>query len=137
MDNKLKGQVIVSTSMILSATSAVASPAVENLKKDTNFDVSDDLIAEIDKITSKKDVYGQVSKMFNSLITKMSEGDKTLAKKYFSEYIQQDADGNEFVGFEVAGTADLCTVFAGCYTNCYSNCHSACHGACHGSRGWR
>lgn len=122
--------------MILSAASAVASPAVESLNKDENFSVSDELLDEIGKIASKKDVNAQVSKLFNALVTKLSEDDRTLADKYFAEYLQQDSDGNNIVSFDVASTARLCSV-SSCYTNCYSNCHGACHGACHGSRGWR
>lgn len=85
-------KIIVSSSMVLAATSAMASSEKSIVATD-NFDVSDDLMETIDNITAKKDVKENVSFLFNSLLVRLADEDMPLAVKYFSEYVQKDEDG--------------------------------------------
>lgn len=137
MNTQLRTGVTVSASMILAATSAVADTknGLRVVVAEPE-NVSEDVIAAIDNAIAKKDVKDAVSEAFNSLVTRLSDTDKTLAENYFAEYLKTDENGNPFVetGVQVA-QFNVCGI--GCYTNCYNNCHGACHSACHASRGWR
>lgn len=135
MENKhVKNTAIISVSMVLSAVSSVsASPS--DLKIDKDFDVSSDLVEEINKITSSKNVHEGLAKLFYNLVNKLSDDDATLYEKYFAEY--SDTTANKLAQVSNDSLGNCFVSLSGCYTNCYGNCHGACHGACHGSRGWR
>ncbi len=122
---------VVSASLVLVATSAMASVRGEVVEVPKDVDIPEGLARKIDAALQGRTVREAVSAVFNILTSCFSEDDQVLDERYFSDPElklaanppgrQDSTDSGEFL----------------CYTNCYSNCHGACHGACHGSRGWR
>lgn len=126
--------VVVSASMALVATHAMASVAKErsDVISIARVELSPEIQARIDAAVAKKDVRQAVAGAFSILSTKFGYGNESLTRKYFS--------GNDILLAAASPRSDDFTGAAGIdipSVTCYSNCHSACHSACHGSRGWR
>lgn len=124
--------IAIHASIIIAATNSIAH--AEKIEIDSEYDVSEDLLANLDEAFEKIAVKKELANSFNEIVTGLTLKDQSLVDKYFSEFAEQ--------GVDVAQAADAqvgsgCSLFGSQLSSCYSNCHANCHGACHGSRGWR
>lgn len=120
-------QIVVSVSMALIASRALASIDGASVKIDDGSDIPEALMAKIMAAVDKKVIKDSLAKDLLSVSKTLSDdGEKSLLEKYLP-------DGMSLAW--AAGQQDSTDMQnrLGCYGNCYSNCHSACHG----SRGWR
>ncbi|MEM6902854.1 MAG: hypothetical protein AAF556_06425 [Pseudomonadota bacterium] len=147
------GQIAVSTSLALIATSAIAHAASYEAVEISDTDgISDEMDRAIASAVSKRSVREAVSASLDVFTKSLTVDGRSIADEYFDgksigEW-QMAASGG--TGANVKAGPDATLGNAGGPTSgvgsqadqfgsfsCYSNCHSACHGACHGSRGWR
>jgi hypothetical protein len=128
------GLMVVSASMALVATHAMASIAKDSIVvlEVRSAELNPDLKARIDAAIAKKDVKLAVANAFSLIASKFGTGHESLTDKYFkgNNILVADATARSD-DFSQQGNVSVPSV------TCYSNCHDACHDACHGSRGWR
>lgn len=139
---KLAGQVAVSTSLALIATSAMAETAHDQQVDLTGDDtVSADVDQAIAAAVGKRSVRDAVSASFWVFANRVSRDGHTVANDYFGDtpmesfQVAVDDDSTDVSGMGGPNTNQ--TGGFSCYSNCHGACHGACHGNCHGSRGWR
>lgn len=124
--------IFVHASIIIAATTSIAQ-AERTVEIDAEYDVSEDLLTDIDEAFEKLKVKRELSNSFEEIVTRLRLNDQTLVDKYFSEF----ADETIVAQATDALVPSSCSLFGSQLSSCYSNCHANCHGACHGSRGWR
>lgn len=122
--------IVVSASMVMIATSAVASVDKGSVELGDLFnEVDESLSAQVSVAMGKKDVMNMSNLMFDELMNSMAFNGVSLSDAYYEEFqLAANPYGSQ-------DSTDVGATNAGGY--CYSNCHSNCHSACHGSRGWR
>jgi hypothetical protein len=118
-------KVIVSVSMVMVATSAVASIKANKVDIDEVFaHVDEGMSEQVKAAVTKKDSLEAVNLMFRELSDAMSRNGVSLHDEFAKE-------------FQVATTADTRdSTDIGGYLPSYA-CHANCHANCHASRGWR
>lgn len=124
--------IFVHASIIIAATTSIAQ-AEGTVEIDAEYDVSEDLLTDIDEAFEKINVKRELADSFNRIVNTLTMENESLIQKYFSEFsdetvVAQAADGV---------VPNSCNLYGSQLSSCYSNCHANCHGACHGSRGWR
>lgn len=123
-----KSSFVISASLALTATHAMASVQEKVVELPRGPSVSPEISAQIEKAVSKSHVREAVNQIFNTLSRNFSENGVAISDKYFN-----DPDLRDHMLVAASGQEDSTMS----YSSCYSNCYSACHSACHGSRGWR
>lgn len=123
-----KSSFVISASLALTATHAMASVQEKVVELPGAPSVSPEVSAQIERAVSKSHVREAVNQIFNTLSRNFSENGVAISDKYFN-----DPELRDHMHLAAAGEEDSTMS----YSSCYSNCYSACHSACHGSRGWR
>jgi hypothetical protein len=137
--------IIVSASLMIAATHAVALAAAQPIERPRMPEgLSEDVVVRIDDVIGRKAVRDVISEHVAAIASGIVEDDVTMAERFFPDLtsggrliLAQAATGvdrDSTLGGFAPDTSPSNTVVG---SFCYQNCHGACHSACHGSRGWR
>lgn len=117
--------IVVSISVAMVATNALASIRDTKVELGDTDDLPEEVMQRIDAAVSKRNVREAVADAFDIISENLTEEGETIKAKYLPEHIRLALNQPDVMTEAKAAGA--------CYANCYKNCHCNCHG----SRGWR
>lgn len=121
----MKSNIVVSISIAMVATNALASIKDSKIEVPDASDVPDELMQRIDSAMAKRQVREAMASAFDVISENLTEQGQTIRSKYLPEHLRLAL--NQPDAMPEAQSAGAC------YTNCYKNCHCNCHS----SRSWR
>lgn len=148
MNTKKVTTITVSTSMMVAATSAMASiQSPLDIEKLAKHKVPDELKDAVRSAMNKKQYReGYLGKLMPSLANNLTNKDGKISDRF--DLIALNNNYGTVPGTSPGASSggisqddsDLVNSTnsqVGATSYCYNACHSNCYGACHGSRGWR